>query len=252
MTGRTYLINVGANASHRFAGPIFPDDTFEFLPIPEDRDLPAGHGVRYHNLRSFYDPGQDLLRYVPQRLWDRTAHADPEWDTFTYGDNCATSPRAAALKRVVPGDRLLFLVRLQSWDQNGPTSVYGFYLVGFIHVDGMLRNVTDRPGDAALDRYAPNSHVRRGLSGPGLWNGFCAFSGSSQSRRLSRAAPLDRSLADRVLTSADGSPWRWDAGRSDLQVIGSYTRSCRCVIDPALPGHSERSDILWEWVMRHE
>ncbi|MCX8213287.1 MAG: hypothetical protein OTJ97_02055 [SAR202 cluster bacterium] len=252
MTGRTYLINVGANASHRFAGPIFSDGTFEFLPISEDRDLPAGDGVRYHNLRSFYDLGQDLMRYVPPRLRDRTAHADPEWDTFTYGDNCATSPRAAALKRVVPGDRLLFLVRLQSWDQIGLTEAYGFYLVGFIHVDGMLRNVTARPDDAVLDRFGRNSHVWRGLSGPGLWNGFCAFSGSSQSRRLSRAAPLDRSLANRFLPSADGSPWRWDAGGSDLQVIGSYTRSYHCVIDPALPGHSERSDILWEWVMRHE
>jgi hypothetical protein len=250
--GRTYLINVGANASHRFAGPIFPDGSFEFLPIPEDRDLPTGHGVRYRDLRSFYDSEQDLLGYVPQRMWDRTAHADPEWDTYTYGDNCATSPRAAALKRVEPGDRLLFLVRLQNWDQNGPTEAYGFYLVGFIHVDGMVRNVTAQPDDAALARFGRNSHVWRGLSGPGLWNGFCAFSGSSQSRRLSRAAPLDRSLANRVLASADGSPWRWDAGRSDLQVIGSYTRSCRCVIDPALPGHSERSDILWEWIKRHE
>ena len=252
MNGRTYLINVGANASHRFAGPIFPDGSFEFLSIPEDRDLPEPHGVQYHNLRSFYDPEQDLLRYIPQRLWDRTAHADPEWDTFTYGDNCATSPRAAALKRVEPGDRLLFLVRLRSWDENGPTNAYGFYLVGFIEVQGVLRKVTARPDDAALVRFGRNSHIRRGLSDPGLWDGFCLFSGSSRSRRLSRAAPIDRDLADRVLTSADGSPWRWDAGRSDLQVIGSYTRSCRCVLDPALPGHRERSDILWDWVVRHE
>ena len=252
MNGRTYLINVGANASHRFAGPVFPDGSFEFLPIPEDRDLPVQHGVRYHDLRSFYDHDQDLLRYIPQRLWDRTAHSDPEWDTFTYGDNCATSPRAAALKRVEPGDRLLFLVRLQSWDRDGPADAYGFYLVGYIHVDRILRDVVARPDDAAMDRFGRNSHVRRGLSGPGLWDGFCVFAGSSQSRRLSRAARLDRSLADRVLTRADGSPWRWDAGRSDLQVIGSYTRSCRCVIDPALPGHSERSEILWGWVAWHE
>ena len=252
MTGRTYLINVGANASHRFAGPIFPDGSFEFLPIPEGRDLPEGHGVRFSDLRSFYDSKQDLMRYIPERLWDRTAHAGPEWDTFTYGDNCGKSPRAAALGRVEPGHRLLFFLRLQGWDREGPTNEYGFYLVGFIQVDGMLRNVTAPPDDVAMDRFRRNSHIRRALSGPGLWDGFCAFSGSSRSRRLSRAAPLHRSLADRVFTSADGSPWRWDAGRSDLQVIGSYTRSCRCVIDPSLPGHRERSDTLWDWVMRHE
>ena len=139
--------------------------------------MPAGHGVRYRDLRSHYDPGQDLLSYVPQQLWGRTAHADPEWDTFTYGDNCATSPRAAALKRVAPGDRLLLLVRLQNWDQNGPTEGHGFYLVGFIHVRGMLRNVTALPDDTAMDRFGRNSHVRRGLNGPGLWNGFYVFSG---------------------------------------------------------------------------
>ncbi len=252
MIGRTYLINVGANSSHRFAGPVFPDGSFEILPIPEDRDLPVSHGVRYRDLHSFYDPEQDLLKYIPKRLWERTAHADPEWETFTYGDNCATSPRAGALKRVVPGDRLLFLVRLRHWDEYGPTNLYGFYLVGFVHVDRILLEVRARPNDFEMDRFGRNSHVRRGLSGTGLWNGFCVFSGSSQSRRLSRAALLDRSLADRVFTSANGSPWRWDTARSDLQVIGSYTRSCRCVLDPALQGHRERADILWEWVMCHE
>ena len=77
MAGRIYLANVGANASHRFAGPIFPDGTFEFLPIPEDRELPGGHAVRYRDLRSFYHPDADLLRYVPSRLWEWPAHYDP-------------------------------------------------------------------------------------------------------------------------------------------------------------------------------
>ena len=64
MAGRIYLANVGANASHRFAGPIFADGTFEFLPIPEDRDLPGDHAVRYRDLKAHNEPGADLLRYV--------------------------------------------------------------------------------------------------------------------------------------------------------------------------------------------
>ena len=50
--------------------------------------------------------------------------------------------------------------------------------------------------------------------------------------------PVGREIATATFTSTSGWPWRWDGGRTPLQVIGSYTRSCRCVIDPSRPGHS--------------
>ena len=95
MSGRIFLANVGANASHRFAGPVFEDGAFEFLPIPEQPDLQGPHAVRYRDLVAFNASGRGLRGYVPERLWDRAAHADPEFETFTYGDNCEWSPRAA-------------------------------------------------------------------------------------------------------------------------------------------------------------
>jgi hypothetical protein len=251
LAGRIYLANVGANASHRFAGPIFADGTFEFLPIPEDRDLPGDHAVRYRDLTSYNEPGADLLRYVPERLWRWPAHSDPEFETFTYGDNCATSPRAAALKRMEWGDRLLFLARLERWADAGPTGEFGFYLVGFLEIDEVLEDVTSCPDGGVLERFGANAHVRRGLSDPALWDRFWAFRGSGRSRRFHRAVPVTRALASEVFTAADGRPWRWDRGRSDLQVIGSYTRSCRCVIDPAVAGHQARAETLWEWIARH-
>ena len=39
MSGRIFLANVGANASHAFRSPVFPDGTFELLPIPEATNL---------------------------------------------------------------------------------------------------------------------------------------------------------------------------------------------------------------------
>ena len=251
MAGRIYLANVGANAGHRFTGPVFPDGAFEFIPIPEDRDLPGNHAVRYKDLRSFSEPSQDLLRYVPRRLWDWPTHNDPEFDTFTYGDNCAVSPRAASLKGMGPGDFLFFIARLERWDERGPTKRYGFYLVGFLEIEEVVEDVKDRPKERVFERVRANAHVRRGLSDPRLWDGFWVFAGSSRSRRFRKAVPVVRELADKVFTAADGQAWRWDGGRTDLQVIGSYTRSCRCVIDPALPGYSERADALWAWVAQH-
>ena len=115
------MANVGTNAGHRFNCPLFPDGSLEFLPIPEDRELQGSHAVRYRDLRSFYRPATDLLAYVPRQLWDWPTHNDPEFETFTYGDNCETSSRGAALKGLRPGDRLAFLTRLERWHQGRAT-----------------------------------------------------------------------------------------------------------------------------------
>ncbi len=258
MAGRIFLANVGANAAHPFYSPIFPDGAFEFLPIPEDRDLPGGHAVRYGRLTSFYDTSVSISRFVPRRLWEWPAHADPEFDTFTYGDNCETSPRAASLKRMEVGDFLLFIARLVTAPYPGEGAVAefsqrpGFYLIGYLEIEEVLRDVRSRPGTDVLDRFGANAHVLRGLSGLDLWDRFWVFRGSERSRRFRRAVPVTRELADRVFVAADGSPWRWGGKRTDLQVIGSYTRSCRCVIDPSRDGHaSRRAELLWDWVGRH-
>ena len=251
MACRIYLANVGANASHRFCGPVFADGTFEFLPIPEDRPLTGSAVVRYPDLRSHYDSGRDLLGFVPRRLWDWPAHSDPEFVTFTYGDNCEVSPRASSLRRIERGDFLFFIARLRAWEDETPRDRHGFFLIGFLEVEEVLRNVTTHPDDATLTRFGANAHVRRGLSDDALWDGFWVFRGSRRSRRFHAAVPVTRSFASNTLASADGSPWRWDGGRTELQVIGSYTRSCRCVIDPAIPGHRRRAEALWEWVARH-
>ena len=251
MAGRIFLANVGANASHRFASPIFEDGTFEFLPIPEDRPLPDPHAVRYRALASYYDREESLARFVPDRLLDWTTHNDPEFDTFTYGDNCGTTPRAAALKGMEAGDFLFFIARMRHWRANGPTGSYGFYLVGYLEIGEVLRDVVSHPDTATLRRFAANAHVRRGLSDARLWDGFWAFAGSPASRRFKTAVPVTRELADRAFAAADGSPWQWDGGRTELQVIGSYTRSCRCIVDPRVDGHGDRAQALWDWVDRH-
>ena len=255
MTGRVFLANVGANAGHRFAGPLFDDFTFEFLPIPEDRALQSRHAVRYRDLRSFNRPGSDLLEYIPRRLWDRPTHNDPEFETFTYGDNCETTSRGANLKELRPGDRLVFLARLERWHEGRATGRFGFYLVGFLEIaraDWALKSVWARPSAAALSPYLRNAHVRRGLSDESLWDGFWVFRGSERSRRFRAAVPVTRELCETVFRAADGSPWRWDGARTELQVIGSYTRTCRCVIDPSDPEGSDRAEALWAWVDRHE
>ncbi len=259
MSGRIYLANVGANASHRFTSPLFEDGSFEFLPIPEDPDISGPHAVRYRDLRSFNEPERDLMRYVPERLWNASAHSDPEFNTYTYGDNCETSPRAASLKHMDAGDFLFFIARLASYPgpchaaspRSDGSIAYGFYLVGFLEIQEILRDVRSTPSAEEMQRFSGNAHVRRGLSDDRLWDRFWIFGGSERSERFRKAVPVTRGMADRVFRAADGSRWQWPENRTELQVIGSYTRSCRCVVDPELPGGSERADELWKWVRTH-
>jgi hypothetical protein len=245
-----YLANIGANASHPYASPLFPDGTFELLPIIETPAAAGRHSVRFAGLRSWNYPGRDLRQMFPERVRDLAAHFDPEFETGTYGDNCGRSPRAAALKAVKPGDLLFFIARLvrrapsgyspavrfprartprdTGWpDQAGKA---GFYLIGFLEISDVLRDVRGRPSGAELARFGSNAHVRKGLDDPRSWDGFWVFGGSVKSRRFRRAVPVNRQFADAVLRDAQGQRFRWDAHRTDLQVIASYTRSVRRII----------------------
>ena len=251
MPRRIFLANVGSNASHRFCSPVFSDGTFEFIPIPEDQALPEEHAITFKNLRSFYNQTLRLTNYIPQRFWDWTAHNDPEFRTFTYGDNCEINSRASSLKSISKGDFLFFIARLQRWENNIPTNEFGFYLIGFLEIEEVLKEVIEHPDNAILQRFKENAHIRRGLGYPNLWDRFWIFRGSKKSRRFYTALKVDRLMAQNVFRSADGTPWRWGHGRTDLQVIGSYTRSCRCVIDPEKSKDALRASIFWSYINKH-
>lgn len=234
---RVYLANVGSNASHGFASPLFEDGTFEFIPIPEGVQTSA-RLVRYADLRSHYYPDGDLLRYVPRRLRDAPCHNDPEFETLTYGDG-GDNGRSSALTTLRPGDALLFLARLERWDDDGRAGQFGFYLIGGLSVD-YAEFVT--PRTVGRDRFAKNAHAIRGDER------FLGVAGSSRSRRFRKAVPITKDVCDKVFRAADGSPWRWGAGKSDLQVIGSYTRSCRRMLDTDIPEQERRAAILRDWI----
>ena len=250
---RIYLANVGANASHPFASPLFGDGVFEFLPIPEgERGLDASpHAVRYGDLRSHYDAARGLTRYLPERYAGYACHYDPEFETFTYGDMCDENARASGLRGLGRGDALLFVVRMERWREGRRTKEFGFYLIGGLRVDWMLRGVTEALTGRDAERAAANAHVRKARA-DGDWNGFWVFGGSpSLSRRFERAVPVNRALCEQVFRDARGDPWQWPSHRSELAVIGSYTRACRCVLDAALPDQAERAETLRAWIVQH-
>jgi hypothetical protein len=105
--GRVFIINVGANTSHPQQSPLFDDGTFEFVPIPGEHN----EGLTYANLRQFNAPDMPLFdRFAaPATSPSQKVHNDPEFATFTYGDNLR---KKGGLRQLQAGDFLFFLARL--------------------------------------------------------------------------------------------------------------------------------------------
>ena len=202
-----FLANVGANASHRARSPLFPDGSFVLYPIPEpDRWAPP-------------------MRRLAE-VWGHLAvHVDPDLDGDppTYGDNCRTAGRAFGLRRAEPGDTIVFVARLHPSAGGRP----GFFLVGSLSVAEIRADLTADPGPGWWDS---NAHVRRARA-VGRWDSFWVFRGDGRSRYFEQAVPFGRAESDRVF----GGTWVWRDERSELQTIGSYTRSVR-----RLTGRAER------------
>jgi len=230
---RAFIINVGVNASHgALRSPLFDDGTFTFVPIPEKPEYQP-----FECLPIYRDvlPAR-ALACVPSKFHDRRAHDDPEFVTFTYGDYPGSKPRAAMLKRIAEGDHIFFLARLVRW--HSPDRQWGepgFYIVAFVVVEEVVRDISPDTPESNLRRVGRNAHVKRLATGQGQ-PCFSVIKGSSESRLLTIPLPFDRQLTDRVMRDRNGQPWRWDPRRSPLQIIGSYTRSCRMIEDPERAG----------------
>lgn len=117
-------IDTGSGGIH---GPLFQDDTFEYIPIPD------GFGIderTYGNTTGSYD--KKLVDYFPEKrkpkIANQSIHFDPEFSTFTYGD--PTSPKAG-LRHLVKGDMLIFYCGLEGWDFKSRPALY---LMGYFEV----------------------------------------------------------------------------------------------------------------------
>jgi hypothetical protein len=108
-------------------GPIFPDGTFEYVPIPENSQYVSPRSVYYHDLPARH--GGTLAQYVPRRYREAAAHYDPEFETFTYGD--PTRNKRAQLLRLDDGDLLVFYAGLRPV---GSRTASRLYVIGYFTV----------------------------------------------------------------------------------------------------------------------
>lgn len=124
------LLRVGIDsASGGMQGPLFTDDGFEYIPIPDEFRRKGIDKRTYGNQRG--RRGR-LLNYFPARLRDKMKdqpiHFDPEFETFTYGDPSLLKSRLRDLKS---GDLLVFYAGLK---RDAPGAEAALYIIGYFIV----------------------------------------------------------------------------------------------------------------------
>src|SRR5579862_761083 len=231
------LLRVGIDSgSGGIQGPLFHDDKFEFVCMP-DKESVSEH--TYGSMLGKY--GKPLIDYFPEshrkRMAEKHVHVDPEWESFTYGD--PTLPKQS-LKKLKPGDLLVFYCGLQKWDsKKGSIGERRLFLVGYFKVAlaGMAGDFEKR---VLSTEFGKNFHVRYPAVFKQQKNDLVLVKGGAGSRMLRKAYCIsveDKDKAGRPLkvlspemrkifgdfgghVSIQRSPPRWVAAAYVDRAIG--------------------------------
>ena len=267
MLVKLYVANVGVNtASRGRRSPVFPDGTFEFVPIKES-SVYAVEGVpTYDDIPVVSGRTASLAAYVPAKVAGYAVHNDPEFTTYTYGD--ILSSRASNLRKIEPGDELWFLARL--WDHDGERwfGTSDFYFVGRLSVE---HNVLI-PADTLVDDIPPhlqerirnNAHYNR-LALAGSRGAFRVIIGdgerSARFRRAIKVTPEVVALLyaakydskrDRFLREGQVLRNRSNAPPRTFSYFGSATRAIQSFLDSSREGDRPSIDALMELAGDHQ
>ena len=223
---RALAINVAANTNlPGVRGPIYPDGSVVYLPIPEREPIdPAAEVPTYDDLLAELDP---LPFELPGESRETPVHLDPEFagypgcESYTYGDEHGV--KAGPISELQPGDSLFFYATLTRHEPPAEVDTdravewvapeWGAYLIGEFRISRVLDNDACRSLSSA-DRtaFASNAHRKRAE-----FDAKVLVRGGEGSQLFDRATPLSApesgSTANRIVTelsndSGNGPWWR--------------------------------------------
>ncbi len=271
---RVYLVNVGVNLSHKLRSPIFPDNHFEFVPIPEGSSvsecLPAAiHPITYSDLYCYNSSAELRSLFSPKMqddFADHVVHYDPTLGNkndgihaaFSYGDIPYVTARASSLRHAQPGDLLFFLANLCAYDCEKGRFIAGqrgLYLIGLIEIDVIVEysplhgQQLYAPYTATsydLLEFGRNAHVNHLLTMPHRYaeQPFTIFEGTHRSTRFVKAVPITLDICNTCLRDKNDLLFDYGKFESVSACIGAYTRAVRPQFDLRHVSHRERFELF--------
>jgi hypothetical protein len=185
-------VDTGCHPIHSH-GPLFPDGSFELVPIPDTlaRDEKRTYGNTVGRL------GRPLLDFFPARraaIANHPMHVDPEFDTFTYGSPARIQTNLASLEA---GDMLVFYGGLQLMLPDGnPPPPAALYLFGYFQVERAVR-AREYSREALLPVFGANFHVRHADVLARQQDRLVLVKGETTSRLLTKARRISSIGRDR-------------------------------------------------------
>lgn len=137
MAKKAILICIyGDTSTTGFLGPIFPDKTFEGIPIQTGTPI----GPTYQEIIGVHQV--PISTYIPKITGVKIeamsrAHFDPDPIHLTYGDN-GDSKVANVCRNLNPGDLLLWSARLCDYNEGYLDRFPKVYLIGWLMVEHII------------------------------------------------------------------------------------------------------------------
>ena len=155
MKMKALLLRVGIDKGTDGAlAPIFFDGSFEYIPLSE-KNVNTHEEKTFNNTRGLN--GKYYSCYLPEKIKNRKLHMDPEFETFTYGDQTA---KRNYLLKLEKNDLLVFYAGLTPY--NNTVHEEALYIIGYFQVEEVL----DFNGLSTSERrhkcriYQNNSHIK--------------------------------------------------------------------------------------------
>lgn len=152
---KAMLLRVGIDKGTDGAlAPIFSNGSFEYIPLSEKNSKTIEKRTFETTLGN---KGIPFSKYLPKKIKKRKLHLDPEFETFTYGDQ--TIKRNYLLK-LEKNDYLVFYAGLTPFENN----VYeeALYIIGYLEVEEVIDfdKLTPNEQMRSIQIYKNNSHIK--------------------------------------------------------------------------------------------
>jgi hypothetical protein len=183
------LLRVGIDkGTDGVLAPIFSDGSFEYIPLSEKNENTAEKKTFENTMGR---NGVQFSDFLPEKIRNRKMHLDPEFETFTYGDQTV---KTNYLLKLEHKDLLVFYAGLTPYKNSEYEEA--LYIIGYFSV----RTVTDFKIldeveiQKKSEHYNNNSHIKSG----GLENLVVVEGDHKKSKLLEKAVLISEKKLNKI------------------------------------------------------